>query len=211
MAPAKKAQQNQATPGQVLTAATRLFAARGYDGTSLQDVADAVGIRKQSLLYHFPSKPELRRRVLEALLMRWNDVLPRLLLAATSGEGQFDAVVSETVGFFTEDPDRARLLLREVLDRPDEVRRLLATHVAPWVGVVCGYIRTGIQRGTIAGDVDPEAYVLTVINMILSTVATGGCFGTMAVRARQIGEVLRVAKSSLFLEAAAGAAPTSAS
>src|SRR5262245_13983819 len=166
---------NLATPEQILTAATRLFAARGYGGTSLQDVADAVGIRKQSLLYHFPSKEALRRRVLDALLSRWNDVLPRLLMAATSGEDQFDAVLAETIRFFAQDPDRARLLLREILDRPDDVSAMVTTHIAPWVEVVCGYIRKGIERGEIAPEVDPQGYVLGVMHSIVSTVATADC------------------------------------
>jgi AcrR family transcriptional regulator len=186
------------TPEQIITAATRLFAARGYDGTSLQDVADAVGIRKQSLLYHVPSKDELRRRVLDGLLARWNDVLPRLLFAATSGEGQFDAVVAETINFFSNDPDRARLLLREILDRPGDVQALIATHIAPWVEVVVAYIRKGIERGAVQADVDPTAYVLSVIHLILASVATAGCFDPLADRERQIAELLRVAKASLF-------------
>jgi AcrR family transcriptional regulator len=189
---------NLATPDQILVAATRLLAARGYGGTSLQDVADAVGIRKQSLLYHFRSKDQLRRSVLDALLSRWNDVLPRLLLAATSGEGQFDAVVAETIRFFVADPDRARLLLREILDRPADVQAMIDTHITPWVEVVCGYIRKGIERGEIAAEVDPQAYVLAVIHLILSAVATADCFGQLADRDRQIAELLRITKSSLF-------------
>jgi len=189
---------NPATPEQILIAATRLFAARGYGDTALQDVADAVGIRKQSLLYHFPSKEALRRRVLDALLSRWNDVLPRLLLAATSGEGQFDAVLAETIRFFAQDPDRARLLLREILDRPADVRAMVVTHIAPWVEVVCGYIRKGIERAEIPPEVDPHAYVLGVIHLILSALATADCFGQVADRGRQIAELLRIAKSSLF-------------
>ena len=197
---------NLATPEHILVAATRLFAASGYGGTSLQEVSDAVGIRKQSLLYHFSSKAELRRRVLDMLLLRWNDVLPRLLLAATSGESQFDAVVTETVRFFAADPDRARLLLREILDRPADVQGMVETHIAPWVEVVSSYIRKGIERGDIPADVDPQAYVLGVMHLILSAVATGECFGRVADRDRQIAEVLRIAKSSLF-RARAGASP----
>lgn len=198
MAVADTSKAPLATPEQILVAATRLFAASGYGGTSLQEVADAVGIRKQSLLYHFPSKDALRRRVLDMLLLRWNDVLPRLLLAATSGEGQFDAVVAETIRFFAEDPDRARLLLREILDRPADVQGMVETHIAPWVEVVSGYIRKGIERGDIPADVDPPSYVLGVMHLILSAVATGDCFGRVADRDRQIAEVLRIAKSSLF-------------
>ena len=116
----------------VLREATRLFAARGYDGTPLQAIADAVGVRKQSLLYYYPSKEELRQAVLQHVLAHWNDVLPQLLLAASSSHGQFDGVLGEMVAFFSADPDRARLLLREILDRPREPRQLIERRVQPW-------------------------------------------------------------------------------
>jgi AcrR family transcriptional regulator len=69
---------------QILTQATRLFAKLGYDGTSVQQIADAVGIRKPSLLYHFKSKDELRENVLAEMLAHWNAVLPGLLLKAST-------------------------------------------------------------------------------------------------------------------------------
>ena len=138
----------------ILDAATRLFAERGFEATSLQSVADAVGIRKPSLLYHFPSKDELRRAVLDNLLAHWNQVLPKLLMAATSGREQFDAIIKETVAFFTADRDRARLLLREALDRPKEMRALIIGHVKPWADVVSNYIRRGREAGRVRADVD---------------------------------------------------------
>jgi AcrR family transcriptional regulator len=102
---------------QILTQATRLFAKLGYDGTSVQQIADAVGIRKPSLLYHFKSKDELRENVLAEMLAHWNAVLPGLLLKASTEE-RFDATMEALSEFFIEDPDRARLFLRETLDRP---------------------------------------------------------------------------------------------
>jgi TetR/AcrR family transcriptional regulator len=199
---------------EILDHAARLFARRGFDGTAIQDIADAVGIKKPSLLYHFPSKDDLRRAVLGELLSRWNDVLPRLLFAATSGEGRFDAVLGEMVNFFTDEPDRARLLVREVLDRPDEMGELVALHVPKWVAMVCGYIRKGQQEGTIFAEVDPEAYVVQVINLVVSGVAVWGTLSAVAserklrehaarLPARHIAEIVRVAKSSLFVPAAA--------
>ncbi|MFT5433019.1 MAG: TetR/AcrR family transcriptional regulator, partial [Myxococcota bacterium] len=68
----------------ILKHTTRLLAAHGFGATSLQAIADAVGIRKASILYHFPSKNALRKAALDGLLYRWNEVLPSLLLGAGS-------------------------------------------------------------------------------------------------------------------------------
>src|SRR4051794_22160999 len=108
----------------ILQEATRLFAAHGVDGTAIQDIAGAVGVTKQTLLYYYPSKHELQRGVLAHLLSHWSEVLPRLL-HAVSREDRFDAILDATIEFFAADADRARLLLREALDRPVEMRELL--------------------------------------------------------------------------------------
>ena len=101
----------------ILTQATHLFARRGYEGASVQAISEAVGIRKPSLLYHFPSKAVLRDAVLESLLSRWGDVVPQVMTAATTGENRFESTLAEVLAFFEADPDRARLLWREMLDK----------------------------------------------------------------------------------------------
>ena len=191
---------------ETLRQATRLFAAKGFDGTSLKDIAEAVGVRKPSLLYHFSSKDELRRAVIDALLARWNAVLPRLLMAAASGEDRFASLMRETVRFFTENPDRARLLLREILDRPRDLGLRLETHVQPWVTVIADYIRKGQTTGEIHADLDPEAYILQVVNLVVSGVATGAGLDRGLLppdpdadpEDRHARELIRMARVSLF-------------
>jgi hypothetical protein len=148
--------------------------------------------------------------VLEELLAHWNDVLPKLLMAATTGTEQFDAVLSKTVAFFAEDRDRARLILRELLDRPTEIQPLIETHVRPWVTIVADYIRRGQDQGRLWFDVDPQSYVAHVTILVIGSLAT---FDTVAGLApggvaddearaklleRHIHELLRIAKTSLF-------------
>lgn len=193
---------------QILAHATRLFAAQGVSGTSLQEVADAVGVKKPSLLYHFESKDLLHEAVLDHLLARWNDTLPALLRAA-SREDRFDAILDETFAFFVAEPDRARLLLREALDRPAQMRALLAKYVAPWLSAVSGSIDKGRAAGVFRADVSPEAYVVMVIHLVLGTVATASATSrlglspgrkTQTVPPELIAEAKRVAKAALLAD-----------
>ncbi len=193
---------------EILTEATRLFAARGVEATSLQEVADAVGVKKQSLLYHYEGKDVLHRAVLEALLSRWNETLPRLLRAAAR-EDRFDAILDETIGFFVEDPSRARLLLREALDRPESMRALVAEFVSPWLAVLSDNIKKAQQHGTIRPGVDPEAYVVMVIHLVLGNVATAGTVSTIADKSRGtkvpdriVREIKRMARAALMADPA---------
>jgi len=197
----------------ILAKATRLFARQGYEGTSVQDVADAVGVTKQGVLHHYASKEELRRAVVDATLSHWNEALPRLLLAATAAGDRFDAVFGELWRFFAQDEDRARLFVRELLDRPEELKRLLRGPVRPWLEAVAGYIRAGREGGRHHGDLDPEAYVVTTLMAVISTVAARSVMGAALAGAGEAGEagedeakrieheVRRMARSALFVGA----------
>jgi TetR/AcrR family transcriptional regulator len=189
----------------VVKAATRLFAAHGFDGTALQDVADAVGVTKPAVLHHFPSKEHIRTAVLDGILEHWQGTLPRLLLSATAGEARFGAVFGELHRFFAADGDRARVVLREVLDRPGEARKLLAARVRPWIQAIAGYIRAGQAAGQHHADADPEAYVVHMLELVLAataaaavTTATLGPSEHETARARYDRELARIARVSLF-------------
>jgi TetR/AcrR family transcriptional regulator len=185
---------------QILDAATRLFAARGYDGASLARIAAAVGVRKASLLYHFPSKDALHRAVLDRVLARWNDALPRVL-EAVAGEDPFDALLHEVLKFFAADPNRARLVLREALDRPDAMRAQLRAQVAPWIEVIAGIIRRGQSAGDLRADVDPEAWLLQIVYLVVAGVATAETLAPGGDAARLHREIERMAKASLYVDA----------
>ena len=185
----------------VLAAATRLFAARGFDGTAVQDVASEVGVSKPAVLHHFPSKEALRLAVLEAMLAHWKERLPQLLLAATAGGERFEAVYGELYRFFADEPDRARLVMRELLDRPAQMRRLLKGSVRPWLWAIVGYIHEGQAHGRHQADADAEAYVVQVLLLVIAAVATGEVIEPLLEhdgKARQARELARLTRSALF-------------
>ena len=53
------------TPQRILDVAERLVQTRGFNGFSYADIAEAMKVTKASLHYHFPSKAELGRRLIE--------------------------------------------------------------------------------------------------------------------------------------------------
>jgi TetR/AcrR family transcriptional regulator len=190
---------------QILVEAIRLFAAQGFQGTSVQEIADAVGIRKPSLLYHFTSKEALRQCALDEILTRWNDVLPHLLLTATR-EQRFDKVMEALTDFFLEDPDRARVVMREMLDRPEDMQRRIITFVRPWIDVIADQLEKAKAKGTVQADVDTHAYAMSVVNMVVAGVAVidnleaalPGDEGMKPARERYVRELIRIARRSLY-------------
>ena len=75
----------------IVDVATTLFTDQGYDGTSLREIADELGFTKAALYYHFQSKEEILRAILEPteeLLEEFMDRLGR----AGSLEGWADAL-----------------------------------------------------------------------------------------------------------------------
>ncbi|GAA3474625.1 TetR family transcriptional regulator [Nonomuraea roseola] len=58
----------EATPQRILAAAGALFATRGYRATSMNAIAEQVGITKAALYYHFSAKDDLLHRLTEPLL-----------------------------------------------------------------------------------------------------------------------------------------------
>ena len=190
-----------AARGLLIAAATKLFAAHGFDGTSIQDVGDAVGVTKQAVLHHFATKDVLREAVLGSLLTHWNVTLPRLLVATSASEDRFDAVFGELFRFFAEDADRARVVLRECLDRPLVARRLVRDAIRPWLDAIASFIRRGQEAGRHFADVDADAYVVHVINLVIAATATGPVLSLglgEGARPRYDRELARMAKASLF-------------
>ena len=103
----------------MLDAAADLFARRGFAGTSMQDIADALNIRKPSLYKHFDSKDELYGAVLEHVFVPYAQAMDEALGSAEPDLAGME-VQTTTIRVLHDEPRAARLLLQELVqvDRP---------------------------------------------------------------------------------------------
>lgn len=68
-------QESGTTHDRILEVALELFSRRGYEGTSIRDIAERMGMTKAAVYYHFPSKEELLADVLTPAMSRVARVL----------------------------------------------------------------------------------------------------------------------------------------
>jgi TetR/AcrR family transcriptional regulator len=149
-------------------AAVRQFAQHGFEGTSVQAVADELSVSKQALLYHFASKEGLRQAVLEEMVSTWRSVLPRLLSALTSQDAGFRPALDELVEFSRAEPAYARFLMQELL-RARRSRHPVLDDVGPWLTVAADLIRRAQREGKVDAAVDPEAWLINTGTLVLAT------------------------------------------
>ncbi|MDC8756648.1 TetR/AcrR family transcriptional regulator [Janthinobacterium fluminis] len=78
---------------ELVRAAARLFRDRGYDGTSIRDIADAVGMRSGSPFYHFKSKQEILAAVMEEGLLSCLPAVEGIVAGALPPRQKFRALL----------------------------------------------------------------------------------------------------------------------
>jgi TetR/AcrR family transcriptional regulator len=120
----------KSTAERVLDAAEDLFAEKGYDATSLGDVADEVGIRSPSLYNHFKNKEALYSAVVERLLVKFNGPLIEMIKGPISRESVYEWL--ETfVSLHHENPNFARLLQHAALSGGPQTNELIERMFMP--------------------------------------------------------------------------------
>ena len=87
----------------ILDSAERLFAQYGFEGVSLESIAAAVGISRHNLLYYFPSKELLYRRVLDRVLDLWLECMAAIS-ASDNPQEALSSYIAAKLRFSREQP-----------------------------------------------------------------------------------------------------------
>ncbi len=93
------AEHKKSRRAQILEAATRIFSEKTYHGTTLQDIADAVGMLKGSLYYYIDSKEKLLGDIIIEAAKTLNEDLVRVEEAVTGPVERLRQIIREHVKF----------------------------------------------------------------------------------------------------------------
>jgi AcrR family transcriptional regulator len=137
----------------LLDAAVALFNERGYEATSMDELAARLGVTKSAIYHHVPSKVELLRLALDRAL----DALFALTeeTGATTGPAidRLEYVVRGSVRVLAAELPFVTLLLR--LRGNSEIERTALHRRREFDRVVTGIVRAAEHEGDVRADVDP--------------------------------------------------------
>lgn len=179
MTTAETAPARRGRPGNslesLLDAAVAVFNERGYDATSMDEVAARLGVTKSALYHHVPSKVELLRlaldRALDALLAVTREP------AATTGPAiaRLEHVVRGSVRVLADELPYVTLLLRVRGNTPVEQAALQRRR--EFDRLVTALVRTAEDEGDVRADVDPAVtsrLLFGAVNSLVEWYRPGG-------------------------------------
>ncbi|MCX5999698.1 MAG: TetR/AcrR family transcriptional regulator [Chloroflexi bacterium] len=130
----------------ILQAAERLFGQKGYRGVSIDEIAEAAGVSKGLVFYHFTTKKALVERIVKdgvtTLLMRWDAIAQ----SGEPGQAKLRASVEALLDIFKSRPYLLRIAFVEVIFE-EEMKDILANMSEEIVLRIDRLLKDGIATG----------------------------------------------------------------
>ena len=156
------------TPERILDAALVEFGGRGYEATSLDALAASLGVRKQTILYWFPSK----EAVLQAVIERSAGELAEAMQAALEGAGEgferIEAVVRSVFRLAARRPELLGLL-RESARLGPPAATWMTVALDPLVQRASSFLEAEMDAGRMRRH-DPRLLLLAIYSTVIGMV-----------------------------------------
>jgi len=193
---------------ELLEVATQVFYEKGYDGASLQDIADRLGMLKGSLYYYIQSKEDLLFDVISTVHKQGLEVVRTRADVPGSPLERLEGVIRGHVEHTCRNLVPTAVFLHELSALPAERRQdVLGTEHA-YQGVFRELVEQGQSAGEVRADLDPRLAVLSILgstNWVYRWFRPGGTFtpeqigaemAEMAIRGIATEEALKARASS---------------
>ncbi len=139
----------------ILQVAEDLFARNGFNGTAVDSIAEAAGMSKQNMLYYFPSKEILYRRVLQQILDLWVEKMV-LLLDQDGGEPAeiLEDYIRRKVDMSRTHPNGSKVFANEIINGAPYLKEYLQDNLIDSLEKDVSLVRTWIADGKM-DPIDP--------------------------------------------------------
>jgi TetR/AcrR family transcriptional regulator len=156
--------------------AIRQFGRDGYQGASLDSIAQAVGVRKQTLLYYFPNKDALLEACLAAAGARVAEDIGRALEGADQPAESAEAVIHAVYALAEEWPEFP-MFIREAGRLGPHAFDRFAGALEPLRHRAIGFLETGMDAGVIRKQ-DPALLLFTLYTAVIGSLTEASVLAT---------------------------------
>ena len=150
---------------EIIDAAARVFAERGYHGASTQDIADVLGIRQASLYYYFASKEEALEQVCMLGVEGFVERAAAIVSGPATAPERIRALIAAHLAPLGDRRDYVRVFLRERAHLPDASRRRVGRLSRRLERLIESTFAAGIAAGEMRADLDPRLATLALLGM----------------------------------------------
>src|SRR5437899_3199133 len=150
---------------EIIEAAARVFAQRGFHGATTQDIADVLGIRQASLYYYFPSKEGALELVCLQGVAGYFEVAKAIASGPGAAADKLARLVKSHLAPLADRSDFVRVFLNERQHLPSESRRRVGKWSRGLERVFQDVLKEGVRRGEFRPDLDTRLAVLGILGM----------------------------------------------
>lgn len=144
----------------ILAAAERIFAEKGFDGATTQEIADAAGLPKANVHYYFRTKKDIYLAVMESIMAPWLEAF-RAISADDDPADALGEYIRRKVMLSKERPLASRIFANEIIRGAPVLGAFLRKDLAVWVDEKARILKKWAELGKM--DRIPPEHLFFVI------------------------------------------------